>query len=52
MNYLCRKNKFIVIRGNPIDGYKFMGPFSHFEDAFMKKGDGYVAELYKEYSDE
>ena len=48
VNSLYGKNQFIVVNGNPIDGYKFVGPFSHFDDALNKKGDGYVAELSKE----
>ena len=47
-NCLYGKNKFIVVNGNPIEGYTFVGPFSHFDDALRKKGDGYVAELSKE----
>jgi hypothetical protein len=47
-NCLYGNNKFIVVSGNPVDGYKFVGPFNHFDDALTKKGDGYVAELSKE----
>ena len=46
------KNKFIVVSGNPVDGYKFIGPFDHFEDALNKKGQGYIAELSKGYDDD
>ena len=42
------KNQFIVVNGNPVDGYRFVGPFNHFDDALNKRGDGYVAELSKE----
>jgi hypothetical protein len=45
---LYSKNQFIVVNGNPVDGYRFVGPFNHFDDALNKKGDGYVAELSKE----
>ena len=48
INCLYGKNKFIVVKGNPIEGYRFVGPFSHFDDALKRKGDGYVAELSKE----
>ena len=51
-NCLYGKNKFIVVNGNPIEGYTFVGPFSHFDDALRRKGDGYVAELSKEDNDE
>ena len=51
-NCLYGKNKFIVANGNPIEGYTFVGPFSHFDDALRRKGDGYVAELSKEDNDE
>ncbi len=51
-NCLYGKNKFIVVNGNPIEGYTFVGPFSHFDDALKRKGDGYVAELSKEDNDE
>ena len=47
-NSLYGKNQFIVVNGNPVDGYRFVGPFNHFDDALTKKGDGYVAELSKE----
>ena len=47
-NCLYGNNKFIVVSGNPVDGYKFVRPFNHFDDALTKKGDGYVAELSKE----
>jgi len=45
-------NKFIVVRGNPIDGYKFVGPFNSISTATERKGDGYVAELSKETGNE
>ena len=51
-NCLYGKNKFIVVNGNPIEGYTFVGPFSHFDDALRRIGDGYVAELSKEDNDE
>ena len=51
-NCLYGKNKFIVVNGNPIAGYTCVGPFSHFDDALRRKGDGYVAELSKEDNDE
>ena len=51
-NCLYGNNKFIVVSGNPVDGYKFVGPFNHFDDALTKKGDGYVAELSKEIDNE
>ena len=51
-NSLYGKNQFIVVNGNPIDGYKFVGPFNHFDDALIKRGDGYVAELSKEIDNE
>ena len=51
-NCLYGRNKFIVIKGNPIDGYSFVGPFTHFDDALKIKGDGYVAELSKEIDNE
>ena len=51
-NCLYGKNKFIVVNGNPIEGYTFVGPFSHFDDALRRKGDGYVAEFSKEDNDE
>ena len=51
-NSLYGKNQFIVVNGNPIDGYRFVGPFNHFDDALTKKGDGYVAELSKEIDNE
>ena len=51
-NCLYGNNKFIVVNGNPVDGYKFVGPFNHFDDALTKKGDGYVAELSKEIDNE
>tara|TARA_R110002020_G_scaffold144807_1_gene317973 strand:- start:337 stop:465 length:129 start_codon:yes stop_codon:yes gene_type:complete len=41
-----------VVSGNPVDGYKFIGPFDHFEDALNKKGQGYIAELSKGYDDD
>ena len=47
-NSLYGKNQFIVVNGNPIDGYNFRGPFNHFEDALRKKGEGYIAELSNE----
>ena len=47
-NCLYGKNKFIVVKGNPVEGYSFIGPFTHFNDALKNKGDGYVAELSKE----
>ncbi len=50
-NCLYGKNQFIVVNGNPIDGYKFVGPFRHFEDALKKKGQGYIAELSNEKGD-
>ena len=51
-NSLYGKNQFIVVNGNPVDGYKFVGPFNHFDDALNKRGDGYVAELSKEIDNE
>ena len=51
-NCLYGKNKFIVVSGNPVDGYKFIGPFNHFEDALNKKGQGYIAELSRGYDDD
>tara|TARA_R110002020_G_scaffold431961_1_gene642038 strand:+ start:376 stop:498 length:123 start_codon:yes stop_codon:yes gene_type:complete len=36
------------VKGNPVEGYSFIGPFTHFNDALKSKGDGYVAELSKE----
>jgi len=51
-NCLYGNNKFIVVSGNPVDGYKFVGPFNHFDDALTEKGDGYVAELSKEIDNE
>ena len=51
-NCLYGKNKFIVVSGNPVDGYKFIGPFNHFEDALNKKGQGYIAELSRGCDDD
>ena len=51
-NSLYGKNQFIVVNGNPVDGYKFVGPFNHFDDALNKRGNGYVAELSKEIDNE
>ena len=51
-NCLYGKNKFIVVSGNPVDGYKFIGPFNHFEDALNKKGQGYIAELSRGHDDD
>ena len=51
-NCLYGNNKFIVVSGNPVDGYKFVGPFNHFDDALNKRGNGYVAELSKEIDNE
>jgi len=51
-NSLYGKNQFIVVNGNPVDGYRFVGPFNHFDDALNKRGDGYVAELSKEIDNE
>ena len=52
VNSLYGKNQFIVVNGNPVDGYRFVGPFNHFDDALNKRGDGYVAELSKEIDNE
>ena len=51
-NSLYGKNQFIVVNGNPVDGYKFVGPFNHFDAALNKRGNGYVAELSKEIDNE
>ena len=42
----------LVVEVFCVDGYKFVGPFNHFDDALNKRGNGYVAELSKEIDNE
>ena len=56
---LWKSNNFIVITGNPLEGYEFIGPFTNLDDAMELRteitesgGEGYVTELSKEYCNE